>query len=181
MNWSTINEGKPEGGIGIRNLSLAKYSLKAKHVFKLLNNDGAVWVEILRLKYGHFNFWMNSAPTKCSWFYRSLFNTANQIKPFCRISSVNPNCTSFSWDPWCFDLPIALKPTFINVNVNLDHLSISDFIIGDRWDVAHLCFIFGSNFNMQVCSLIPSIMILVICGSGAPYPTFPKSPLLSII
>ncbi|XP_039115766.1 uncharacterized protein LOC120251270 [Dioscorea cayenensis subsp. rotundata] len=150
VSWSTINDGKPEGGIGIRNLSLAKYSLKAKHVFKLLNNDSAIWVDIMRLKYGHSNFWMNSAPARCSWFYRSLFNVANRIKPFCRIGSVNPINTSFAWDPWCFDLPIARKPTFINMNVDLDNLSVSNFITGNGWDIAHLCSIFGSNFNMQV-------------------------------
>ncbi|KAH7691569.1 Reverse transcriptase zinc-binding domain-containing protein [Dioscorea alata] len=149
VNWSTVIEGKPEGGIGIKNLSLAKHSLMAKHVFKYLNNVDFLWVDILHLKYGRINFWMNSAPSKCSWFFKCLFNTASRIKPFCRISSINPANTSFFWDPWCFDVPLAFKPTFLNMHVDLNQGSISDLLLGDHWNEVQLNHIFGSNFNLH--------------------------------
>ncbi|XP_039120341.1 uncharacterized protein LOC120256728 [Dioscorea cayenensis subsp. rotundata] len=96
VSWNVINEGKTEEGIGIRNLALAKYSLMAKHVFKYLNNDDAIWVNILKLKYGDINFWKNSTLANCSWIFHSIFRTDDRIKPFCRINSVNVNCTSLN-------------------------------------------------------------------------------------
>lgn len=83
-------------------------------------------------KYDDFNFWRNSVPSKCSWFFRSLSKTASRIKPFCRIIYVNLESTSFIWNPWCFKIPIALKPTILNMNVYVDHLSISTVVNGDR-------------------------------------------------
>lgn len=73
VNWTTINEGKPERGLGIKNLSLAKHSLMAKHIFKYLNDD-VISVDILHLKYGIINFWKDYAPAKCSLFFRGLFS-----------------------------------------------------------------------------------------------------------
>ncbi|XP_039130894.1 uncharacterized protein LOC120267295 [Dioscorea cayenensis subsp. rotundata] len=152
LNWKIVNEDKAEGGIGIRNLSLAKYSLMAKHFFNYLNNGDAIWVDILRSKYGDFNFWKSKAPTKCSWFFRYLTRIAGRLKPNCRINSVNPARTSFLWDPWCFDIPIALKPTFINMDVDVDLLTVSDVILGDRWNETHLHHVFGHYFDAQALS-----------------------------
>ncbi|XP_039119935.1 uncharacterized protein LOC120256290 [Dioscorea cayenensis subsp. rotundata] len=148
VNWKTLNEGKPEGGIGIRNLSLAKSSLMAKHVFGFLNRKDGIWVDVLSHKYGKLDFWRNTASVNYSWFYRSLHKAAAQIKPFCRINSINPALTFFCWDPWCFDIPIALTPTFINMNVDVNLLSVSDVVNGDRWCDTSLLYVFGPNFNL---------------------------------
>lgn len=140
-------EDKPEGDIGIKNLSIVKHSLMAKHVFKYLNRDNVIWVDILRLKYGYINFWKDTAPHKCSWFFRSLYYTAFQIKPFCKLNSINPDNTSFLWDPWCFDIPITYKPTYINMEEDLLHANIFDLLHVDRWSDTHLNHLFGPSFN----------------------------------
>ncbi|XP_039129310.1 uncharacterized protein LOC120265457 isoform X2 [Dioscorea cayenensis subsp. rotundata] len=124
----------------------------AKHVFGFLNKKDGIWVDVLSHKYDKLDFWRNTAPVNCSWFYRSLHKAAPQIKPFCRINLINPALTSFCWDPWCFDIPIALKPTFINMNVDVNLLSISDVVNGDRWCDTSLLYVFGPNFNLQELS-----------------------------
>lgn len=46
VTWCYLTEGKAEGGIGIKDLSIAKQSLMAKHMFKYLNRFNAIWVDI---------------------------------------------------------------------------------------------------------------------------------------
>lgn len=145
-------------GAGVRNLSIAKHSLMAKHIFKYLNTDATIWVDILLLKYGKINLWKDPAPAKCSWFFRGLFNSAVHIKSQCRLISINPSTTCLLWDPWCFDVPIAFKPTYVNVNAiaDGDFISFSNLIVDDRWNFANLSMMFGSN---NVCNAVNSSSI----------------------
>ncbi|XP_039140427.1 uncharacterized protein LOC120277636 [Dioscorea cayenensis subsp. rotundata] len=111
--WANLTLPKPEGGLGIRNLFLATISLMANNVFKFLNDCDAIWVNILVSKYGKFNFWKDSIPSGYSWFFRGLCYTANRLKPYCSLNSVNPNLVSFLYDPWCDNIPLAFNPTFL--------------------------------------------------------------------
>lgn len=153
VTWCYLAEGKAEGGIGIKDLSIAKQSLMAKHMFKYLNRFDAIWVDILYLKYGHIYFWTDKVPPNCSWFFRGLCKTTNFIKLFCKINSFNHDYTSFLLDPWCFDIPIAFKPTFINMSAEFELINISDFIMNNFWDNTRLNHLFGDNFNLD-----PSIL-----------------------
>lgn len=110
----------------------------------------------MHLKYGAFNFWKYSAPVNCSGIFRCLVNTAICIKHFCRINCINPINTSFLWDPWCFDIPIARKPTFINMSEDLDNTSILDFLHRHRWNIVKLQQFFGSildPLDLPPCSI----------------------------
>lgn len=97
--WDSITTSKTEEGLAIKNLSIAKQFLMAKNAFKFLNGDGAFWVQILSHKYGSFNFWRDSVPFRCSWFFRCLSQIAFKMKPFRWMNSVNPNCSFFLFDP----------------------------------------------------------------------------------
>lgn len=147
--WGTITKGKSKGGLGVRNLSIVKHSLMAKHIFKYLNNDAAICVDILLLIYGKINFWKDSSPAKCSWFFRGLYNSATHIKPYCRLNSVNPLTASILLDPWCFDVSLALRPTYANMNVDVDLLSLSDLVQGNHWNHDTLSLLFGSNLILD--------------------------------
>lgn len=69
ISWSYVTDSKREGGLAVRNLFIAKHALLAKHVFKYLNHDSVLWVDILISKYGYMNFWHNSTPANCSVFF----------------------------------------------------------------------------------------------------------------
>lgn len=47
VGWSNTTLDKPNGGLGLWNLRLAKHSLMAKNVFNLLNKDDYIWVDIV--------------------------------------------------------------------------------------------------------------------------------------
>ncbi|XP_039125466.1 uncharacterized protein LOC120261592 [Dioscorea cayenensis subsp. rotundata] len=143
VSWNDITIPKTEGGLAIRNLTLAKHSLMAKNVFKYLNCDKCIWVDILLLKYGMLNFWKDSIPAGCSWFFRGLCYTAIKIIPSLRINTVNPVQTSLLCHPWCSEVPLSLCPTYINVNLNLDSLSVSDLCSNGSWDLYKLGLLFG--------------------------------------
>lgn len=82
VTWTRLIDTKPEEGLAIKNLVTAKHALMAKHVFKFLNVDDVIWVDILCVKYGNFNFWKDSIPYKCSCFFRGLCNSAKILKPY---------------------------------------------------------------------------------------------------
>lgn len=119
----------------------------ARHIFKYLNNENTLWVEILIDKYCKLNFWHDHPPPKCSWFFRGLCKSATFIKQHCKIKSVNPTETSFLWDPWIFDIPVALKPMVLNMNANFDHINISNLVQEDQWDNVCLNSLFGNSFD----------------------------------
>lgn len=57
-------------------------------------------------------------------------------------------------DPWCFDIPIALKPTFINMSVDFECIDIFELIHEDAWDLNSLYDLSGNNFDIasSLCS-----------------------------
>lgn len=50
------------------------------------------------------------------------------------INSFNSNCISVLNDPWCFDIPINFKPTFINMDLIDVDIHISRLINESDWD-----------------------------------------------
>ncbi|XP_039133286.1 uncharacterized protein LOC120270351 [Dioscorea cayenensis subsp. rotundata] len=144
---------KSEGGLGLHNLSYAKTSLMAKNVFKYLNSDIIFWVDIARHKYGRLNFWTDHIPANCSWFFKGLCRTASTLKQNLWIKSFNPTQTSFLFDPWLFEIPLAFKPTYLNVNTDLNAYHLSDLIDNGQWNHGFLCLIFGNFLG----PLIPCI------------------------
>lgn len=67
------------------------------------------------------------------------------MKSHCWLKILNPGTISLFHDPWCSDIPFAYKPTFINTDLDLDALSVSDFISNNYWDFQKLECLFGSS------------------------------------
>lgn len=105
------------------------------------------------MKYGDLLNWSLVPLPKCSWFFRSLCKTAESIKSQLRINSVCPPNTSFLCDPWCSEIPLAFKPTFLNMNFNLDQIKMKDLISNGSWDNSLLEKIFGAGFNSHSMKL----------------------------
>ncbi|XP_039142228.1 uncharacterized protein LOC120279366 [Dioscorea cayenensis subsp. rotundata] len=88
----------------------------------------------------------------CSAFFRGLCGNANVLKPFLWINCLNPTITSFLHHPWIFDIPIAFKPVFFNMDLPVEDLRISDCLINCNWNVTALNLMFGSNWNSPILS-----------------------------
>lgn len=125
----------------------------AKNVFKYLNLDNAFWVDIIHCKYGNINFWQDSIPPKWFWVFWGLCNTASVLKPNLWLRSINTNYTSFLCGPWLFDIPLSFKPTFLNVQVDFEFLTIFELAPNGSWDNHKLKILFGDNLNYLITNL----------------------------
>lgn len=103
-------------------------SLMAKNLFAFLNDEDRLWIHILHLKYGNFNVWDPNKPKKMSWFFQQLRNSADQLKPYLCFKECSPDSTNFLLDPWIFEIPLAFKPTFINMDILVEHLNVADIL-----------------------------------------------------
>lgn len=126
MGWSTTTLAKTEGGLGNRNLRIAKIALMSKNVFSVLNQDDKLWIHIFNLKYGEFSCWNNKPVPKASSFYKALCSAAAKVKPNCWINECNPASLNFLNDPWLFEIPLGFKLTFLNMDIFVENFSVED-------------------------------------------------------
>lgn len=94
----------------------------------------------------------------------------NSLKPFLWIKNFNPNCISFLHDWWCFKTLLAFKPTYLNMNLELDSLQLSDFTLNIHWNLNA----FNMVFRDQINSLVFRFSIINQSGSQH-WVWFPKS------
>lgn len=66
------------------------------------------------------------------------------------MNSVNSDTLSLMSDRWCFEVPLSLKPNFLNMNLDLNLLQASDFINGHSWNFEALGSLLGVNLNSEV-------------------------------
>lgn len=101
-------------------------------------------------KYSPFDIWNGSIPAKCSWFYRGLYRNALLIRPFLWMNHINLALTSFLNDPWYFEIPINLKPTFLNMDIDYGDFQINDLLVDIHWNLDSLHIVFGNNINDNI-------------------------------
>lgn len=138
-----------------------------KNLFKFLNADDVYWADILVFNYGRLNFWKDPVFPNCLAFFKGLSSTVDIIKPFCWINFVNPNYSFVFFDPWCFEILLAFKPTFLNMNLGLVSLNFSNLVSNDSWNFGVLVNIFGNNLPFIVPSLSSLDFKLKITESGS--------------
>lgn len=119
----------------------------SKNVFMLLNSDDYFWVHLCYLKYVDLNNWTNKPLKNVSNSFRALCLAAAKIKSNCLIKECNPGKMNFLLDPWLFKIPLAFKPTFINMSLLLDNFSANDCVdlYEGNYDTCRL--LFGDNFD----------------------------------
>lgn len=131
----------------LKNLLLYKHSLVTKNIFKYIKHDDAIWFDILNFKYGMLNFWRDLIPSYYSWVFRGLCFFATNLKPFYWINLVNPSRTFLLFDQQCYEVPLALNPTFLNMSLPFEFFKVSDFILDGNWGTQRLRYIFGDNLD----------------------------------
>lgn len=75
------------------------------------------------------------------------------LKPYIWIKSVNPSYTFLLHEPWCGDIPIAYKPTYINMNLDLNLINCGDLCYDSSWDLYRLSLFFGPSAEMFLPNL----------------------------
>ncbi|WOK92605.1 ribonuclease H protein [Canna indica] len=87
LSWDKVTANKASDGLGVRDLSLVRYSLLAKRILPFLNKSGSLWSKLLSIQ---------------------LLKEGLQMKVG------NGEDISIIRDPWVSCTPLGLWPTFIN-------------------------------------------------------------------
>lgn len=99
----------------------------------------------MHVKYGMINIWIDCIATPCSWFFRGLSHSAHKLRSCFWIKSVHLNQTSFLYHPWRSKIPLAFYPSYINCDLDLNAINISDVVSNDNWEIGKLYLLFGEN------------------------------------
>lgn len=147
IGWTVTTLKKSEGGLGLRNLRNVKHSLMAKNIFSILNSNNKIWVDVFKHKYLNWSPWNIVSTRHSSWFFKSISRIALSLKTNFKILFANPLELDM-WRDICFlDLPIIYKPTFLNMSIDFENLSFSDFLINDKFNNDFICNNFGPNLD----------------------------------
>lgn len=104
-------------------------------------------MNIFKIKYGEFKVSNCVKIAKSYELYISLCRTAEILRPHFSINCCNPNSIDFWNDPWCFRIPLAFKPTFINMHYWLKSLSTDNFVSGNALDVQETQLVLGMRLD----------------------------------
>lgn len=140
VRWNSVALPKRLGGLGLKDMEIFSYALLGPVVYKLLNSQDIPWVHLMRAKYGNICSAMRSSSSivKRSPFWKhccATFGTINSKFEWQLGSGANTKVLS---DAWLFDIPIALKPTFISLLPALDDVPVNYFLNNGGWDLHKL-------------------------------------------
>lgn len=57
--------------------------------------------------------------------------------------------TTFLYNPWCFEIPLAFKPTFLNMDLDFNDISVANFIVDIHWNLFELKTGFWGIFELS--------------------------------
>lgn len=66
------------------------------------------------------------------------------------MNNINLNTTSFMLDSWYFEVPLILKPTYLNMDIDLFSIKLTNLTVDIHWNIHELQHIFGVHLNSQV-------------------------------
>lgn len=72
--------------------------------------------------------WELNLNPNSSVFHKTLCKGARMIRSQFWVKVCNPNIIDFWNDSWLFDIPLDRKPTYINMYLDLDSATISNFV-----------------------------------------------------
>ncbi|WOL13705.1 ribonuclease H protein [Canna indica] len=86
-----------------------------------------------------------------------LYKKANEIRSqicqkwssLAKVISSGTNTKIFD-DPWCFDIPIAYNPTYVNISMFELDLCVADLMDNNNWDLDMLNNLFDSDLPLSV-------------------------------
>lgn len=68
------------------------------------------------------------------------------------INCINSSITFVLYHPWKFEIPIAYKLVYLNMNLDFDHIQIDDFLDNNVWNIHALNCLFGRIWDSQLLS-----------------------------
>ncbi|WOL16677.1 ribonuclease H protein [Canna indica] len=100
LSWDKVTAKKASGGLGVRDLSLVRYSLLAKRILPFLNRSGSLWSKLLCEKYNSYHPWYQSRCSNVSWSFKGIHKSIQLLKEGLQMKVGNGKDINISRDPW---------------------------------------------------------------------------------
>ncbi|WOK92020.1 hypothetical protein Cni_G00711 [Canna indica] len=137
IGWNKVLIRKSQGGLGIRDLGIMKFSIHDKKILSFLNKEKQLWSRVLISKYKDYHPWL----ADCKSLRRRIGDGAD---------------TNIWSDPWFSSIPICKWPTFVNTKMINGVTSIKQLIKGIEWDLELMLNLFGEyHYNNIIQIYIP--------------------------
>ncbi|MBA0754873.1 hypothetical protein Gogos_021706 [Gossypium gossypioides] len=121
VGWNSIYQPRTRGGLGFRHLEYQNSSFLMKIGFNLVSRSNALWVRVLRAKYGWKDNFLDSInKSQCSHLWRAL----SKIWPLLRENlawSIGDGASARCWkDPWIPSMGplISSIPSYANLDLD---------------------------------------------------------------
>lgn len=86
-------------------------------------------------------------------FFLCICKTAHLLKPNMWMNTIDLVSTSFMFDPWYFEIPLDFKPTYLNMELDLFSINLTELIVDVHQNLHELHNIFGDHLNTQALAL----------------------------
>lgn len=150
VKWDSVTLPKSLGGLGIHDLSSKSLSLQAKRVLDYLNQVPSLWVRLVSIKYQNQKDHFGNPEVNCSWCWRLFRNAFNAIFPGCFKLLNSGVSSSVDFDNWILDMPLCMKPTFLNVDTFDCSLTVDALITNQQWNISLCNDYFGSVLGESI-------------------------------
>lgn len=150
LAWERLTLPKSLGGLGLKKISC--FSQAGPAILKLLNRSDIPWVHLVIAKYG-FPIYSPSgiveAGGRRSPFWKHCISCLkNLFGGF--MKQLGDGCSTLILeDPWVFNTPLALKPSFFTSTEDLSNRPVSSLISDSTWDNGQLLSLF--SVDLQSC------------------------------
>ncbi|XP_073005613.1 uncharacterized protein [Typha latifolia] len=106
-------------------------------------------------KYGYLKLWAKKHKKKgISGMYRHLIEASNLLREGYTRNINSGKNTSIINDPWIFIMPIALKPTYVNMNVSFGKKIVARLIHKGNWNTERLLLWFGPILSESIRDIL---------------------------
>ncbi|KAA3469259.1 LINE-1 reverse transcriptase isogeny [Gossypium australe] len=156
IGWESICQPRTCGGLGLRHLQDHNNSFLMKIGFNLVSRKDALWVKVLRSKYG----WRDQLPEtihKCQSSH--LWKAISKVWPLLRENlmwSIGNGSTIRGWkDNWILDVGPLLSYVSAHDRINLDS-TLKDWVMQDgSWNVNMLSIWLSEDMLKCIVSIPP--------------------------
>jgi len=147
ISWGKVTNATNAGGLGIRDLRTLQPALLAPKAWNLIR------IEIFKNQYATFHPWRSGKKKKKSPLYKAIHNSMESMKDGLIKQLGDGKSTSILDDPWVFEIPIAIKPTLINMDLQFGNRKVSWLLSKGSWRCNRLLELFGESLAMAIFSL----------------------------
>lgn len=136
ISWDTIFSPKEMGGLGFRSLHMVTAAYLMKLGWYILTKREALWVQVLRFKYGCGNLLVPTmrCGSRVSHLWRGIFQNWHHVEEGISWIINNGQTVRFWQDPWVPDCGILNDHVLHEIPAADWHLLVSAFAIQNDWN-----------------------------------------------